>query len=176
MDLGGTRLAFDFRRLEQGMFFAGSFDGELVYADFVKPEGEENPDYAKSCLQVVVGTRTGGGGVWWLSGGWLGIEVHKGSIRFAVHLIYEVFCVCSRSVSPLPLPYSVELQEHRQAELRLPHVLLLAQRRLRSSPLHAPCWGSCVPRVTSLPIGCESPTTPTLAWRLIGVSINEDPK
>ncbi|GLC44506.1 hypothetical protein PLESTB_000065900 [Pleodorina starrii] len=55
MDLGGTRLAFDFRRLEQGMFFAGSFDGELVYADFIKPEGEENPDYAKSCLQAHVG-------------------------------------------------------------------------------------------------------------------------
>ncbi|KXZ55747.1 hypothetical protein GPECTOR_2g1297 [Gonium pectorale] len=55
MDLGGTRLAFDFRRLEQGMFYAGSFDGELVYADFVKPEGEENPDYAKSCLQAHVG-------------------------------------------------------------------------------------------------------------------------
>ncbi len=54
MDLGGTRLAFDFRRLEagQGLFYAGSFDGELVYADFIKPEGEENPDYAKSCLQV----------------------------------------------------------------------------------------------------------------------------
>lgn len=52
MDLGGTKLAFDFRKLEQGMFYAGSFDGELVYADFVKPEGEENPDYAKSCLQV----------------------------------------------------------------------------------------------------------------------------
>ncbi|GIL86238.1 hypothetical protein Vretimale_13768 [Volvox reticuliferus] len=55
MDLGGTRLAFDFRRLEHGMFFAGSFDGELVYADFIKPEGEENPDYAKSCLQAHVG-------------------------------------------------------------------------------------------------------------------------
>lgn len=57
MDLGGTRLAFDFRRLEagQGLFYAGSFDGELVYADFIKPEGEENPDYAKSCLQAHVG-------------------------------------------------------------------------------------------------------------------------
>ncbi|PNW72384.1 hypothetical protein CHLRE_16g674515v5 [Chlamydomonas reinhardtii] len=55
MDLGGTKLAFDFRKLEQGMFYAGSFDGELVYADFVKPEGEENPDYAKSCLQAHVG-------------------------------------------------------------------------------------------------------------------------
>jgi hypothetical protein len=66
MDLGGTKLAFDFKRLEAGLFFAGSFDGELVYADFVKPDGEENPDYAKSCLQV---GRAAGGAGWAARGG-----------------------------------------------------------------------------------------------------------
>lgn len=55
MDLGGTRFAFDPKRIDQGLFFVGSFDGELVYADFVKPEHEENPDYAKSTLQAHVG-------------------------------------------------------------------------------------------------------------------------
>jgi len=55
MDLGGTRFCFNFRDLDKGLFFVGSFDGELVYADFIKPEGEDNPDYTKSCIQAHVG-------------------------------------------------------------------------------------------------------------------------
>lgn len=30
----------------------GSFDGELLSANFVRPEGDENTDDVRSCLQV----------------------------------------------------------------------------------------------------------------------------
>eukprot|EP00798_Chlamydomonas_sp_ICE-L_P031615 gene31615-6811_t len=53
--LAVPRLCFDFKQLDLGNFFVGSFDGELVYADFVRPEGEDNPDYSKSCNQIHVG-------------------------------------------------------------------------------------------------------------------------
>ena len=54
MDLGGLRMCFKYQELDKGAFFVGSADGELVYAEFIKPEGEENPDYTKSCVQVCV--------------------------------------------------------------------------------------------------------------------------
>eukprot|EP00983_Pelagomonas_calceolata_P058148 1145378-Pelagomonas_calceolata.AAC.3 len=52
MDLGGLRMCFNFRELDKGAFFVGSADGELVYAEFVRPEGEDNPEYTKSCVQA----------------------------------------------------------------------------------------------------------------------------
>lgn len=52
MDLGGLRMCFKFKELDKGAFFVGSADGELVYAEFIRPEGEENPEYTKSCVQV----------------------------------------------------------------------------------------------------------------------------
>ncbi|KAF5836394.1 hypothetical protein DUNSADRAFT_5963 [Dunaliella salina] len=54
MDLGGLRMCFNFRELDKGAFFVGSADGELAYAEFVRPEGEENPEYTKSCVQAHV--------------------------------------------------------------------------------------------------------------------------
>ncbi|MEW5301410.1 MAG: hypothetical protein WDW36_004270 [Sanguina aurantia] len=58
MDLGGVKCCFNFNNLDSGLLSVGSFDGELVLTDFVKPEGEDNPDYMKSCLQAHVGPIT----------------------------------------------------------------------------------------------------------------------
>ncbi len=55
MDFGGSRICFNFSSLDQGLFFLGSTDGELAYADFVRPEGEDNPDYTKAITQAHVG-------------------------------------------------------------------------------------------------------------------------
>lgn len=46
------RMCFNFKDIDKGLFYVSSFDGELVYADFVKPEGEDNPDYCKAVMQV----------------------------------------------------------------------------------------------------------------------------
>lgn len=56
MDLGGAKICFNFTSLDSGQFYVGSTDGELVYADFVKPEGVENPDYCKFCLPAHAGS------------------------------------------------------------------------------------------------------------------------
>lgn len=61
LDLGGTRICFNQQALEGGLFMVGSYDGELVNATFVRPEGDENTDQVKSCLQVRVRVRGGGG-------------------------------------------------------------------------------------------------------------------
>jgi hypothetical protein len=45
-------MAFQLNALEKGMMCVGSADGELVHAGFVRPEGEENPDYVKNSVQV----------------------------------------------------------------------------------------------------------------------------
>eukprot|EP00199_Chlamydomonas_sp_CCMP681_P000882 CAMPEP_0119110888 /NCGR_PEP_ID=MMETSP1180-20130426/32687_1 /TAXON_ID=3052 ORGANISM="Chlamydomonas cf sp, Strain CCMP681" /NCGR_SAMPLE_ID=MMETSP1180 /ASSEMBLY_ACC=CAM_ASM_000741 /LENGTH=447 /DNA_ID=CAMNT_0007097533 /DNA_START=21 /DNA_END=1364 /DNA_ORIENTATION=- len=57
MDLGGTKMCFRPADLEHGLFFLGSADGELVHADYVRPEGPDgdNPDYVKSITQAHVG-------------------------------------------------------------------------------------------------------------------------
>ena len=90
MDLGGSCFCFNFKDLDRGLFYVGSSDGELVYADFIKPDGEENPDYSKSCLQVRGAPREwgahahrveGGTCIWGGGGGtctWDGRRGHKG--------------------------------------------------------------------------------------------------
>lgn len=40
---------------EHGLFAVGSSDGELVLADYVKAEGDDNPEYVKSITQAHVG-------------------------------------------------------------------------------------------------------------------------
>ena len=55
MDLASTRLCFNQGQLERGLFNVASFDGEVVQASCIRPEGEENPDYTRSCVQAHVG-------------------------------------------------------------------------------------------------------------------------
>jgi hypothetical protein len=60
MDLAGCRLSFRSSHLEQGLFHVGSSDGELVSADFIRPEGQDNPEHVRSIAQVRVGMSVGG--------------------------------------------------------------------------------------------------------------------
>ena len=52
MELGSTRLCFNMQQLEVGIFNVASFDGELLHAQYNKPEGDEHSDYVKSSIQV----------------------------------------------------------------------------------------------------------------------------
>ena len=54
MELGGTRMCFNAQQLEAGIFNIASFDGELIHAQYNKPDGDENADYIKSSVQVCV--------------------------------------------------------------------------------------------------------------------------
>ncbi|KAG1670681.1 hypothetical protein FOA52_010956 [Chlamydomonas sp. UWO 241] len=58
MDLGGTCFCFNPKQLEKGAFCIGSFDGELVNGNYLKPDssGEnESSDCTKSIVQAHVG-------------------------------------------------------------------------------------------------------------------------
>ncbi|KAF8061413.1 bifunctional 3-dehydroquinate dehydratase/shikimate dehydrogenase [Scenedesmus sp. PABB004] len=47
-DFAGCRFTFDPRGLDSGTFAAGSLDGELLCGTFIRPVGDDNPDYTKS--------------------------------------------------------------------------------------------------------------------------------
>ncbi|KAL0054665.1 hypothetical protein WJX82_000717 [Trebouxia sp. C0006] len=51
-DLGALHTCFNLKDTLKTTFFVGSSDGELVYADWIKPEGEEHPDYSKACVRA----------------------------------------------------------------------------------------------------------------------------
>lgn len=61
MDLGSSRFCFNPQALDKGLFSIASFDGELVHGQYLKPDGEENPEATKSIIQV--GEEEGRGGV-----------------------------------------------------------------------------------------------------------------
>lgn len=46
-DLAALQFSFSFRDAFKTEFFASSFDGEVAYADWVRPESEEHPEYTK---------------------------------------------------------------------------------------------------------------------------------
>ena len=47
-------MCFNAQQLEAGIFNIASFDGELIHAQYNKPDGDENADYIKSSVQVCV--------------------------------------------------------------------------------------------------------------------------
>ncbi|KAJ9521934.1 hypothetical protein QJQ45_024810, partial [Haematococcus lacustris] len=55
MDFGGARLCFNYSSPERGsLFFLASSDGEVAYADYVKPEHDDAGDHTKYMLQAHV--------------------------------------------------------------------------------------------------------------------------
>eukprot|EP00775_Hariotina_reticulata_P012026 gene12026-12171_t len=54
-DFAGCRFSFDPYRLDSGNFSAGSLDGELLVGNFIRPPGEDNPDYTRCVFAPHVG-------------------------------------------------------------------------------------------------------------------------
>eukprot|EP00891_Asterochloris_glomerata_P001605 jgi/Astpho2/1605/e_gw1.00028.2.1_t len=54
-ELACMRLCINIKGAAQSTFFVSSFDGELVYADWMRPEGEEHPEHCKSISKAHAG-------------------------------------------------------------------------------------------------------------------------
>jgi len=45
-------MCFNAQQLDVGIFNIASFDGELIHAQYNKPDGDVNAEYIKSSVQV----------------------------------------------------------------------------------------------------------------------------